>query len=177
MWRYLLPLALFIVLVAFFTRGLKLDPSYVPSPLIGKPAPDFELVDLHEPASTVRDEDLRGRVSVVNVWATWCGGCYEEHPFLMELKKEGAPPIYGIDWRDERENALRWLGQLGDPYHAVAADPDGRTAIDWGVYAAPETFLIAPDGTILYKHLGPLTRAAWQREFVPRIAAAERRPE
>jgi cytochrome c biogenesis protein CcmG/thiol:disulfide interchange protein DsbE len=177
MWRYLIPLALFAVLIGFFMRGLNLDPSHVPSPLIGKRVPDFTVANLYESGAPLRDEDLLGRVSLVNVWATWCAGCYDEHELLLELKREGAPPIYGIDWRDEREAALRWLAELGNPYEVVVADLDGRVAIDWGVYLAPETFLIGPDGTILHKHFGALTRAAWQRDFVPRIGEAERRPE
>ena len=170
--RFLVPLLVFAGLVAFFVIGLERDPSRVPSPLIGRPAPDFELPELADPEQTVGLDDLRGRVSLLNVWATWCVGCRQEHALLLEIARSGAAPIFGLDWKDDREAALAWLEELGDPYEAVAFDATGRVAIDWGVYGAPETFLLDADGTVLYKHLSPLTQAVWEQEFLPRIRAA-----
>jgi cytochrome c biogenesis protein CcmG/thiol:disulfide interchange protein DsbE len=171
--RFLVPLLVFAGLVAFFVIGLERDPSRVPSPLIGRPAPDFELPELADPEQTVGLDDLRGRVSLLNVWATWCVGCRQEHALLLEIARSGAAPIFGLDWKDDREAALAWLEELGDPYEAVAFDETGRVAIDWGVYGAPETFLLDADGTVLYKHLSPLTQAVWEGEFLPRIRAAK----
>jgi cytochrome c biogenesis protein CcmG/thiol:disulfide interchange protein DsbE len=171
MWRYLIPAALFVTLVWFFARGLYLDPGYVPSPFVGKPAPGFSLPKLKDPAARLERSDIVGELALVNVWATWCVGCRQEHGFLVELAGSAGLPIYGLNWKDDRGQALRWLEQLGDPYVASGFDASGDTAIDWGVYGAPETFLLAPDGTVLYKHLSPLTRDIWSREFLPRIAA------
>ncbi len=169
MLRYLLPIAIFTVLIWFFARGLQLDPSYVPSPLIGKSAPEFSLPQLQDPEATLSHMDLKGEYALLNVWATWCSGCYEDHPFLLELAQSDTIPIYGLNWKDDREAALTWLRQLGDPYEAVGFDELGEVAIDWGVYGAPETFLVATDGTVVYKHLSPLTQGVWEREFIPRI--------
>ncbi len=171
MWRYLIPVALFVTLVWFFARGLYLDPGYVPSPFVGKPAPAFSLPKLKDPAARLERSDIVGELALVNVWATWCIGCQQEHEFLVQLASSAGLPIYGLNWKDDRSQALRWLEQLGDPYVASGFDASGDTAIDWGVYGAPETFLLAPDGTVLYKHLSPLTREIWSREFLPRIAA------
>ena len=170
MWRYLLPIVLFGVLVAIFARGLQLDPSYVPSPLIGKPVPEFSLPTLLDPNSQLSDKDLLGKVSLLNVWATWCVGCRQEHAYLVELAEESQIPIYGLNWKDDGGQAREWLRQLGNPYVASAVDLEGRVAIDFGVYGAPETFLISPEGTVLFKHLSPLTREVWEQEFLPRIA-------
>lgn len=167
--RYLIPIGLFGVLVAFFFIGLRLDPSEVPSPLIGKPAPVFDLPELKDLSQRVSNADLSGRPTLLNVWATWCAGCRQEHEMLLQLAEQGGVPIYGLNYRDERTGALRWLEQLGDPYIAVAYDPDGSGSLDWGVYGAPETFLIDPDGVVVYKHLGPMTPSAWREEFMPRM--------
>lgn len=172
MWRYLIPVLLFAGLVAFFARGLQLDPSYVPSPLIGKPIPEFTLPTLADPNVSLSDRDLRGEISLLNVWATWCVGCRQEHGYLVELAAQSGLPIYGLNWKDDTDAARQWLQQLGDPYRVTAVDADGRVAIDFGVYGAPETFLVDADGTILFKHLSPLTREVWQRDFLPRIAQA-----
>jgi cytochrome c biogenesis protein CcmG/thiol:disulfide interchange protein DsbE len=171
MWRYAIPVVLFVVLGFFFARGLSLNPGYVPSPLIGKPMPAFELPRLKDPNATLGADDIQGQVALVNVWATWCSGCRAEHPFLVMLASQGDVPIYGLNWKDDRAAALGWLAQLGDPYVASAYDAMGEVAIDWGVYGAPETFLISSDGRVLYKHIAPLTMEVWQREFMPRIAA------
>ncbi len=172
MWRYLLPIVLFGLLVAVFARGLQLDPSYVPSPLIGKSIPEFTLPTLKDANRNLSQGDLLGEVSLLNVWATWCVGCRQEHGYLVELARDGQVPIYGLNWKDDSARAREWLQQLGDPYVASAVDIEGRVAIDFGVYGAPETFLIAADGTVLYKHLSPLTPEVWVQEFLPRIAQA-----
>ena len=172
MWRYLVPILVFVILVGFFLRGLELNPGYVPSPLIGKPMPPFELPRLKDASLKLSDVDIQGQVALINVWATWCVGCRQEHGFLVELAERGDIPIYGLNWKDDRGAALGWLSQLGDPYVASAFDADGRVAIDWGVYGAPETFLVDQSGTVLFKHLSPLTEDVWRREFLPRIAEA-----
>lgn len=172
MWRFYAPLAGLAVLVAFFYFGLFRNPSEIPSPLIGKPAPVFSLPSLQDPARRVSNESYRGRMYVLNVWGTWCPGCREEHAVLLDIARTNVVPIIGFDWKDERPLALRWLGQLGDPYVETAFDADGRAAIDWGVYGAPETFLVSADGTVLHKHLAPLTREIWERDFLPKIMAA-----
>lgn len=168
--RALIPALIFVALVGFFFRGLSLNPREVPSPFIDKPAPGFVLPALQDPTKTVSAELWAGRAALVNVWATWCAGCLEEHAFLVELAGQTDLPIIGLDWKDERAKAEAWLKQLGNPYTAVGFDEEGRTAIDWGVYGAPETFLIGPDGVIRHKHLGPLNAEIWQRDFVPVIA-------
>ena len=168
--RFLWPLVVVIGLLVFLVMGLRHgDPRALPSPFIGKPAPRFELPTLKNPEVTIGSEDLDGNYALVNVWATWCVMCRVEHPFLLELAARNEIQIYGINWRDSRPDAIRWLDELGDPYIASAYDADGRVGIDWGVYGAPETFLIDPQGTVVYKHLGPLDEAIWQREFVARM--------
>jgi cytochrome c biogenesis protein CcmG/thiol:disulfide interchange protein DsbE len=171
--RYLIPVIAFALLVVVFRVGLDRDPRFVPSPLIGKPVPEFELPGLLEPAAAVSDANLRGQVSLVNVWATWCVGCRQEHATLNRIAKLNVVPIYGLNWKDDPALAKRWLADLGDPYVATGFDGDGRVAIDWGVYGAPETFLIGPDGTVLYRHISPLTMETWETEFMPRILAAQ----
>jgi len=173
MWKFLVPLGLFAVLGVFLFVGLQRDPSYVPSPLIGKPAPEFSLPSLHDAGYPVSSKELQGKPWVLNVWGTWCGGCRQEHPVLMEIAKRGEIPLIGLDWKDDNAAAQQWLRELGNPYAAVASDVVGRTAIDWGVYGAPETFLIGADGTVLYKHIAPMTMQVWMTEFLPRIEAAK----
>lgn len=177
MSRYLLPLVAVLTLIVFLVIGLtKGDPRALPSPYIGKPAPKFELPKLKDPSDTIGSEDLAGQVSLVNVWATWCVQCRAEHQFLLDLKAQGEIPIYGINWRDTRPEALRWLQQLGDPYIASGFDVDGVVGIDWGVYGAPESFLVSADGVVLYKQLGPLSWEIWERDFVPLIASGGATP-
>jgi cytochrome c biogenesis protein CcmG/thiol:disulfide interchange protein DsbE len=171
--RYLLPAILFAALLAVFWKGLFLNPGEVPSPLIGKPAPAFQLEELSRPGQTFATADMRGRPALLNVWATWCAGCRQEHAFLMQLAKSGEVPIYGLNYRDERAPALAWLKDLGDPYEKTAYDPKGEGSLDWGVYGAPETFLMDPAGTVVYKHLGPLNGNVWARDFRPRIEAMQ----
>ncbi len=177
MSRYVLPLVAVITLILFLVVGLtRGDPRALPSPFIGKPAPEFDLPMLKDPEQTVGSSDMAGGVALVNVWATWCAGCRQEHPFLLELEKAGAIPIYGINWRDTRPEAVRWIQQLGDPYVASGFDGTGRVGIDWGVYGAPETFLVSTDGVVLHKHLGPLNRAAWEKDFLPLIKSEASAP-
>jgi cytochrome c biogenesis protein CcmG/thiol:disulfide interchange protein DsbE len=173
MARYLTPLIVVGLLIPIFVIGLGRNPNELPSPFIGKPAPQFELPTLKDPSQSIGTADFAGTAVLVNVWATWCVGCRQEHEFLLQLSRSGVIPIYGINWRDTRSDALRWLEQLGDPYVASADDGDGRVGIDWGVYGAPETFLVGPDGTVLHKHLGPLGWAAWQQDFVPLLEQSE----
>jgi cytochrome c biogenesis protein CcmG/thiol:disulfide interchange protein DsbE len=172
MWRYLLPLAGLAVLVAFFYRGLRSDPSVIPSPLIDKPAPAFSLPSVREPGRTVTNRDYDGRMYLFNVWATWCVGCRAEHDALLTIARSNVVPLLGLNWKDDRALANKWLAELGDPYVDSAFDQDGRVAIDWGVYGAPETFLVGADGRVIHKHIAPMTMEVWEREFLPRIRAA-----
>ena len=170
--RFIIPVLVLAALIAVLVVGLRRDPSYVPSPLIGRPAPEFTLPRLDDPTRNIARADLLGDVSLVNVWATWCVGCRQEHPFLVQLARTGGVRIFGLNWKDDPALAKQWLAELGDPYTSVAVDQDGRVAIDWGVYGAPETFLLDASGTIIYKHIAPLTQAVWDSEFVPRIRKA-----
>ena len=169
MTRYLIPIGAFMLLVIVLSIGLTKDPRRLPSPLLEKPAPVFELPSLTDPQQTVGSATYAGQVALVNVWATWCPGCRQEHDFLLELAAENTVPIFGLNWRDNRPDALRWLEALGDPYVVSAYDEDGRVGIDWGVYGAPETFLIDQEGVVVFKHIAPLTREIWNRDFVPLI--------
>jgi cytochrome c biogenesis protein CcmG, thiol:disulfide interchange protein DsbE len=170
MWRYAIPVVIFAVLGVFLYRGLYLNPGYIPSPLVGQQAPEYSLPSLKDPERLVGSEDFAGQLALVNVWATWCVGCRQEHAYLLELARTSGIPIYGLNWKDDRDEALRWLATLGDPYVSSAFDPLGDVAIDWGVYGAPETFLVGRDGTVLHKHIAPLTPEIWRRDFLPRIA-------
>ena len=172
MWRYLLPLAVLAVLVGFFYQGLHRNPAAIPSPLIGKPAPGFELPSVRDDQRLIASKDYAGRMYALNVWGTWCVGCRQEHETLLRIAQSRAVPIVGLNWKDDRALAVRWLDELGDPYVEVAFDPEGRTAIDWGVYGAPETFLVSADGRVLHKHIAPLTLEIWERDFMPLIRAA-----
>jgi cytochrome c biogenesis protein CcmG/thiol:disulfide interchange protein DsbE len=174
MWKYSIPVVLFALLILMFVKGLdpQRDVNALPSPFLGKPAPEFALPSLNDPSKTVSNATFGNGMAVVNVWATWCVGCRQEHDFLLELAGSGTVPIIGLNWRDNLTEAQRWLRDLGDPYIDSAYDGDGRVGINWGVYGAPETFLVGPDGTVLYKHLGPLNRSLWQKYFVPHLESA-----
>jgi cytochrome c biogenesis protein CcmG/thiol:disulfide interchange protein DsbE len=174
MWRYLIPIVLFLALVGVFAVQLGEDPSVIPSPLIGKPAPTFELPSVEDPQSNVSSATLKGRMYVLNAWGTWCPPCYQEHPVLVEIAKNSAVPLIGLNWKDELPKAQQWLQELGNPYEMTAFDAEGKVGIDWGVYAAPETFLVNAQGIIVHKHIGPITLEIWQREFLPRIQEALR---
>jgi cytochrome c biogenesis protein CcmG/thiol:disulfide interchange protein DsbE len=167
--RYLIPLAVFIVLVVFLAIGLTLDPREVPSPLIDKPAPAFQLARLDDPVRSVTTQELRGQVWLLNVWASWCVACLQEHPLLLEYSRTSRVPIYGLNYKDQRDAALAWLAKHGNPYTASLVDADGRVGIDYGVYGVPETFLIDGQGTIRYKHIGPITDRVLTEEIVPMI--------
>ena len=171
--KYLLPIIAFGILIPVFVIGLNRDPSEVPSPYLGKPAPAFALPSVTDPDAVVSSDDYAGRFALVNVWATWCVGCRHEHEFLLTLAEREDIPIYGLNWRDRREDAVSWLQQLGDPYAASAFDPTGQVGIDWGVYGAPETFLVDPAGIVVHKHLGPLTQEIWERDFLPKLGAGD----
>ena len=173
MSRFFLPAIAFAIMVPIFVVGLNRNKNEIPSPLLENQAPQFELPSLADPNTTVGSKTYAGQLALVNIWATWCVGCRAEHDFLLELSDRNIVPIFGLNWRDQRDKANRWLAQLGDPYMASAYDEDGRVGIDWGVYGAPETFLIAADGTVLYKHIAPLNEQVWQEEFMPRINAAQ----
>jgi cytochrome c biogenesis protein CcmG/thiol:disulfide interchange protein DsbE len=174
MWKFLLPFAAFVALVVLFAVGLnpKRDIHALPSPLIGKPAPEFALQDVLDPTRTVSTAALKGQVYVLNVWATWCVACREEQDALLAIARQHVVPIIGLDYRDNQDKATLWLTQLGNPYTAVAFDGDGRAAIDWGVYGAPETYLVDAHGRIIFKFISPITQEVWTKEFLPRIAAA-----
>ena len=172
MLKFGVPLALAVLLGVFLFVGLQRDPSYVPSPLIGKQAPEFTLPSLQDPNYPVASKELAGKSWVLNVWGTWCSGCRQEHATLLAIAQTSAVPLIGLDWKDDSTAAQEWLRTLGNPYSAVASDPEGRVAIDWGVYGAPETFLIGPDGKVLFKHIAPMTMEVWNKEFLPRIQAA-----
>src|SRR5688572_3826424 len=166
MWRYVAPLAIFIVIAIFFAIGLRMNPNNVPSALVGRQVPTFSLPSVTDPTDVVSTETLAGRVSLVNVWGTWCVECRHEHAFLLQLARAGVP-IYGLNVRDDQSAAIEWLSQLGDPYVSSGFDPDNKAGIEWGVTGAPETFLIGSDGMILHKHISPLTPGVWQRDFLP----------
>jgi len=168
--RYLLPLAIFLVMVVFLWRGLFLNPREVPSPLIGKQVPAFSVPLLADPTQTLSASDLRGKVYLLNVWGSWCVSCREEHPVLVELAKRGAIPIYGLNWKDKREDAIAWLERYGDPYIGSGVDRDGRVAINFGVYGAPETYLIDRQGVIRFKQTGPLTWPIIEQKIMPLVA-------
>jgi cytochrome c biogenesis protein CcmG/thiol:disulfide interchange protein DsbE len=167
--RYLLPLGVFIVIAVFLGIGLNLDPREVPSPLIDKPAPAFSLPQLHKPGQTFSRDDMKGKVWLLNVWASWCVACREEHPVLVEFARSGAVPIVGLNYKDERRDGLRWLAQFGDPYRLSAYDYDGRIGIDYGVYGVPETFLIDKNGVIRYKRIGVVTPEILRDKILPLV--------
>lgn len=172
MWRYILPGAVFLVLVGFLGVGLFRDPTFVPSPLIGKPAPTFSLPKVENTAEQVSLDQYKGRIFVLNVWGTWCVACRQEHETLLSIAREGVVPLVGLNWKDDLTQAQAWLAQLGNPYEASAFDEEGRVGIDWGVYGAPETFLVDGNGQVLFKYISPMTREVWEKEFLPRIQSA-----
>ncbi|MFH1494910.1 MAG: DsbE family thiol:disulfide interchange protein [Pseudomonadota bacterium] len=169
MKRFLIPLGIFIVLVGFLGIGLNLNPREVPSPLIGKPAPDFKLPLLSDPARQLSPADLRGKVWLFNVWASWCASCRQEHDLLLELSRQGSVPIYGMDYKDQPGDAQTVLARYGNPYVETVVDIDGRAGINFGVYGVPETYLIDKGGIIRYKHTGPLTQEILDRKILPLV--------
>jgi cytochrome c biogenesis protein CcmG/thiol:disulfide interchange protein DsbE len=169
MKKYIVPLIIFVSLGLLLAYGLKLDPRRIPSPLIGKPLPAFSLTTVADPARKVSRDDLHGRVYLLSVWASWCVACREEHPLLNELTSRKVVTIIGLNYKDKREDALRWLGALGNPYELSLSDQDGRLGIDLGVYGVPETFVIDKQGVIRYKQIGPMTPEVWEQKLAPLI--------
>jgi cytochrome c biogenesis protein CcmG/thiol:disulfide interchange protein DsbE len=167
--KFIIPLLLFGVLSVFLWRGLSLNPREVPSPLIGKPAPAFVLPKLGDTGTSIKREDLLGKVWVLNVWASWCAPCREEHPLVIAFARRSGVPVYGLNYKDQPAAASKWLAQLGDPYAATLVDADGRAGIDWGVYGVPETFVIDKAGIIRYKHIGPLSEEAIRTKLEPLV--------
>lgn len=169
MMRFVLPLAIFLVVLGFLYKGLSLNPREVPSPLIDKPAPAFVMPRLDDPAKTVSREDLLGKVWILNVWASWCVSCLQEHPLLVEYSRAATVPIYGLNYKDQRQPADAWLLKHGNPYTASLMDPDGRVGIDYGVYGVPETFVIDKQGIIRYKQIGPIDPGALRERIMPLV--------
>jgi len=174
-YRFALPLAGFGLLLVVLVAGLMHLPEkgYIPSPLIGKAAPQFSLPSLYSGQGPVDSGELKGHWSLVNVWGSWCATCRDEHPTLLMIHQleQGRVPIIGIDWHDDDADAMNWLGQLGDPYARIGADREGQVAIAWGVYGAPESFLVNPQGIVVYKQVGEITPQVWRDQFLARIDA------
>ena len=172
--RFLIPLALFLLLAGFLAYGLTLNPREVPSPLVGKPAPAFSLPRLDAPEQQLALEELKGEVFLLNVWASWCVSCRAEHPLLVQLRQSGLVPVVGLNYKDEPAAARKWLSEGGNPYAVNGVDADGRVGMEYGVYGTPETFLIDRQGVIRYKHIGPLDGAVLRDVLLPRIAELSR---
>jgi cytochrome c biogenesis protein CcmG/thiol:disulfide interchange protein DsbE len=166
---YLVPALAFVGLLVLLAIGLTRDPRLVPSPLIGKSAPQFALPPLPGRDDGLSNADLANKISLVNVFASWCVACRDEHPLFMRLAAQGILPIQGINYKDRPEDAERWLAQLGDPYTRIGADRDGRASIEWGVYGVPESFLVDGNGRIIYKHIGAVTREALEETILPLV--------
>lgn len=174
---YLLPVAVFAVLALFFLKGLTLNPRELPSVLINRPVPEMALPPLpgRPDGSGLSTQDLKGRVSLVNIFGSWCIACVQEHPHLVKIRAQGIVPIHGIDWRDDPAEGARWLKKNGDPYDRIGADPaPGRAAIDFGVTGAPETFIVDKAGIIRYKHIGPVTLDVWEKTLLPIVRELEK---
>lgn len=166
---YLAPLAVFLGLAVVLAWGMSRDPRTIPSALIGKVVPQFSLPPVKGRALGLSSDDLHGEVSLVNVFASWCVACREEHPVFVQMKHDGIVPIHGLNYKDRPDDAARWLNTMGDPYTRTGADINGRVAIDWGVYGVPETFVIAKDGRIAYKHIGAVTSKVLEETLLPLI--------
>lgn len=164
-----LPLLAFLILVIFLGIGLSLNPREVPSPLIGKPAPAFSLPRLQEPGQAFAPEQMKGKVWLLNVWASWCVSCRAEHAVLNEFARTGLVAIVGLNYKDQPDNALQWLGQLGNPYQLSVSDLEGKAGLDWGVYGVPETFVIDKKGIVRHKHIGPVEAESLQQKLIPLI--------
>lgn len=167
--RFLLPLGVFGVLVVFLAIGLNLNPREVPSPLVNKPVPAFKLAQLEQPGLEFSQKDMLGQVWLLNVWASWCVSCREEHPILVEFSRARVAPLIGLNYKDKSVEAKAWLKQFGDPYVLSVTDFDGRVGIDFGVYGVPETFVIDRAGVIRYKQIGPVTREALEGKILPLV--------
>jgi cytochrome c biogenesis protein CcmG/thiol:disulfide interchange protein DsbE len=194
MKRYLIPVALFLVLLGFLAVGLKLNPREVPSPLVGKPAPHFQLPQLNDAAATFSPKDMQGKVWLLNVWASWCVSCRAEHAVLVAFARQGSTPVIGLNYKEVRgdgetdltkleagtelplvrSRARQWLATHGDPYRLTVLDVDGRVGIDYGVYGVPETYVIDKTGVIRYKQIGPLTHEALEKKILPLVKELEK---
>lgn len=172
--RFMLPLGAFLALAILLGVGLNLNPREVPSPLIGKPAPHFELPQLHLPQASFSEKDMLGKVWLLNVWASWCVSCREEHPVLVELSKSGIAPLVGLNYKDKRDEGIAWLARFGDPYLLSAYDDKGRVGIDYGVYGVPETYVIDRRGVIRYKRIGVVTPDIVKTRILPLVSALNR---
>ena len=173
-----IPLLVFAALAALLFVGVQMtrtrDPNAIPSPFIDRPAPAFSLPTLHEPDRIIGNADLLGTPYLLNVWGSWCPACQVEHPLIERIARSGLVRVVGFNYKDERDDALRWLQHFGDPYDPIVVDRDGRAAIEWGVYGAPETFLVDGNGVIRFKHVGPMTPEVLDREIRPRLAEMAR---
>ena len=169
MKKFLIPIGLFILLGVLLYFGLKLDPRKLPSPLVGKPLPAFSLTTLDKPNRSLSNADLSGRVVLINVWASWCVACKQEHPVLMAIAREKQVPLIGLNYKDKPEDALRVLATEGNPYEVSLVDAKGRVGIDWGVYGVPETFVIDKQGIVRRRHVGPISTADWEQTLLPLI--------
>ena len=167
--KYGIPLAVFALLAGFLAVGLNRDPREVPSPLIGKAAPDFRLQRLHDASLAFTPAEMKGKVWLLNVWASWCVTCRAEHPLLVQMSRTVGVPIVGLDYKDTREDGLQWLSKLGNPYHVSAFDVEGKVGIDYGVYGVPETFVIDKQGVIRYKQIGAITQEALDKTILPLV--------
>ena len=165
--RFAIPVIVLIGLMLMLAVGLKLDPREVPSPFIGKAAPQFELPLLDAPEKMFSPADMAGRPVLVNFFASWCAGCKVEHPLLMQMAENEGIEIIGIDYKDAPEDARNWLARHGNPYRTVVLDREGSAGLDWGVYGVPESYVVGADGTILFKQIGPVTPQAWERDIRP----------
>jgi cytochrome c biogenesis protein CcmG/thiol:disulfide interchange protein DsbE len=166
---YLLPLSIFVLLASVLSWAFRHDLQQLPSALINKPVPEFALPPVQGRRQGLASADLKGEASLVNVFASWCVPCREEHPLFLRLRREGVMPIHGINYKDRPADAAKWLDTLGDPYTRTGADLDGRVAIEWGVYGVPETFVVSADGRIAYKHIGPLTQKVLDVTILPLV--------
>lgn len=169
------PVFVFVVLAWVLGWGLTTDPRTIPSTLIGKSVPQFDLPPVQGRSLGLSTSDLRGEVSLVNVFASWCTACLQEHPLFMQLKSQGVVPIHGLNYKDPQDAAERWLNRHGDPYSRTGADRSGRVGIDWGVYGVPETFVVSKDGRIVHKQIGPLTQQILQEKLMPMIRRLQRK--
>lgn len=173
MLRFIAPAVIFAALIGLFYVGLQKDPQLLPSALLDKPAPTFNVAQLHKANETFSPDSMKGKVWLLNVWASWCAACRSEHPLFMQLSRSGNFPLYGLNYKDQRADAQQWLRQLGDPYVLSAWDVEGNVGIDYGVYGVPETFLIDKEGVIRYKHVGPVSRKDWEEILLPKMKELE----
>ena len=169
MKKFIIPIGLFALLGVLLAYGLRLDPSKIPSPLVGKPLPAFSLPTLENPDKSLANADLQGKVILINVWASWCAACKQEHPVLMRMASEKRVPLIGLNYKDKRVDALNVLKTDGNPYDLSIVDADGRVGIDWGVYGVPETFVIDKQGVIRYKYIGPISTEVWEKTLLPLV--------